>query len=109
MATEKSPKDAPHKLLAQALAKAKSVSRDGVLRSIDLERNVKTRLSTAGCLTEIMRGWYLLGTPGLGGADGDSTAWFGGFWSFLSYYLSERFGEKGYCLSAEASVDIHSG
>lgn len=109
MASETLQKDPPHKLLAQALAKAKTSSREGVLKGSDLDRTIKERLSAAGCLIEIIKGWYILATPGLDGSDGSSTAWFGGFWSFLKYYLSDRFGEKGYCLSAEASIDIHSG
>src|SRR5262249_11286780 len=78
-------------------------------KASDLERGIKTRLWIAGYVTEIMKGWYLLATPGGKGAPGGSTAWFGSFWSFLKYYLSDRFGEKGYCLSAEASLDLYAG
>lgn len=104
MVTEK--KEAPNKLLASALSKARAASQNGVLKASDLERGVKERLSAAGCLIEIMKGWYLLTAPG---ADGSSTAWFGGFWSFLKYYLADRFGKSGYCLSAETSIDLHAG
>lgn len=96
----------PHKLLAAALSKAVAASRDGILKASLLDRGVRERLSAAGCLTEIIKGWYMLSQPG---ATGGSTAWFGGFWSFVEYYLSDRFGKKGYCLSAESSVDSHSG
>ncbi|HSA59558.1 MAG TPA: Fic family protein [bacterium] len=106
MASDKTQKESPNKLLATALSKAKAASQEGVLRASDLERGVKERLSAAGCLMEVMKGWYLLTKPG---ADGTSTAWFGGFWSFLKYYLSDRFGKNGYCLSAETSIDLHSG
>lgn len=109
MAIESIKKDPPHKLLAQALVKAKSASREGVLKAADLERGIKERLAAAGCLIEIIKGWYLLANPGIDGSDGSSTAWFGSFWAFLKYYLSDRFGEKDYCLSAEASIDIYSG
>lgn len=106
MAEEKPQNNKLNKLLAIALSKAKASSRAGVVKAADLPRDVKTRLSTAGCLMEVIKGWYLLTSPGTGG---DSTAWFGGFWSFIKYYLSDRFGKDGYCLSAESSVDIHAG
>lgn len=109
MAPDKTQKEAPNKLLATALSKAKATSQEGVLKASDLERGVKERLSAAGCLIEVMKGWYLLTKPQSGGPDGGSTAWFGGFWSFLKYYLSDRFGKNGYCLSAETSIDLHSG
>lgn len=99
-------KKTPHAALAAALAKAKAANRDGILKATDLERGVKERLMAAGCLVEIIKGWYLLTRPG---ADGGSTTWFGGFWSFVGHYLSDRFGKGGYCLSAESSMDIHSG
>lgn len=103
---EEMQKNRPHKLLATALSKAVAVSRDGILKASDLERGVRERLSAVGCLTEIIKGWLMLSQPG---ATGGSTAWFGGFWSFVSYYLSDRFGKKGYCLSSESSLDIHAG
>lgn len=95
-----------HKLLATALLKAMSVSQDGILKASDLDRGVRERLVAAGCLTEIIKGWHVLTQPG---ATGGSTVWFGGFWSFVNYYLTDRFGKKGYCLSAESSLDIHTG
>lgn len=106
MPEKKSQKNNPNKLLANALSKAKKASRDGVVKATDLERSVKTRLLTAGCLMEVIKGWYLLTSPG---SDGSSTAWFGGFWTFAKYYLADRFGKEGYCLSAESSIDIYSG
>ncbi len=96
----------PHKGLAAALLKAVAASRNGILKATDLDRGVRERLSVAGCLTEIIKGWHVLTQPG---TMGGSTAWFGGFWSFVSYYLSDRFGKKGYCLSSESSLDIHAG
>lgn len=106
MPSRGSQKRKPNQRLAQALSMAKAVSRDGVLKASDLERGVRVRLTTAGCLIEIIKGWYLLTSPG---ATGSSTAWFGGFWSFIKYYLADRFNEDGYCLSAESSIDLHTG
>ncbi|TVQ80273.1 MAG: Fic family protein [Bradymonadales bacterium] len=101
---EKKEGNSPNKLLAEALKKAKSVSKGGVVKSTDLTRLVRERLIKANCLFEIFRGWYLLTTPS---AAGSSTAWYDGLWAFISYYLSDRFGADGYCLSAEASLNLH--
>lgn len=103
---KKTRENPPHKLLATALLKAVAVSRDGILKASNLDRGVRERLSAAGCLTEIIKGWHVLTQPG---ATAGSMVWFGGFWSFVSYYLTDRFGKKGYCLSAESSLDIHTG
>jgi hypothetical protein len=106
MVQKKPTKEKPNKLLGTALSQAKAISHDGVMKASKLDRGVKKRLLVAGYLMEVMKGWYLLTQPN---ALGTSTAWFGGFWSFLKYYLSDRFGKKGYCLSAESSIDLLSG
>ncbi len=97
---------AEHQLLAESLNHAKASARNGVLRSADLDRSHRERLQRSDCLLEVIKGWYLLTSPG---AAGSSTAWFGGFWYFLAFYLSDRFGEDGYCLSAESSLTLLSG
>jgi hypothetical protein len=96
----------PHQQLAEALSFAHSKSKDGVIKSAELPRQYKTRLMNAGYLTEVLRGWYLLTQPE---AAGSSAAWFGGFWAFVKYYLEDRFGKDGYCLSAESSANVHAG
>ncbi|MBI2337113.1 MAG: Fic family protein [Deltaproteobacteria bacterium] len=88
------------------MSQAKELSQEGVLKATDLGRKIKSRLSAAGCLIEILKGWYLLTSPG---GRGGSTAWFGGFWPFIKYYLSDRFGKTGYCLSAESSLNLYAG
>lgn len=57
-------------------------------------------------LQEIIKGWYLLVKPSL--AEGDSSVWYANFWDFLRIYLNVHFGDQ-YCLSAENSLDLHSG
>ncbi len=52
-----------------------------------------------------MRGWFFVSDPQL---PQGATAWFGSYWEFLRQYLAERFAEE-YCLSAEASLLLHSG
>lgn len=96
----------PNQLLAESLKAAKEAARDSILRSDDLKRADRERLIKSQCLTEIIRGWYLLTSPDGGGG---STAWFGGFWAFLRHYLNDRFGEGDYCISAESSASLHAG
>lgn len=55
---------------------------------------------------EMKKGWLLLTDPTKNA--GDSTLWYANYWNFLSLYLETRFG-KAYCLSAEASLMLHTG
>jgi hypothetical protein len=96
----------PHQLLAESLKAAKLASRDGIVKSESLKRADRERLIKAQCLTEVIRGWYIL-TSADGG--GGSTSWFGGFWAFIKHYLDDRFGESEYCISAESSLSLHAG
>lgn len=100
------PRKKPHQLLAESLKAAKSVATDSIVRTDKLSRAHKSRLETAGCLTKIISGWYLLTSPDGGGG---STAWYCGFWAFLKHYLNDRFGENEYCISAESSLSMHAG
>jgi hypothetical protein len=95
----------PNEILAKALRGVKTIAENGIVKSSDLKRQDREILVSAGSLTEIIRGWYLLTSPEAAG----STAWFGGFWAFLMYYLNERFGEDHYCLSAESSLSLYAG
>jgi fido (protein-threonine AMPylation protein) len=99
-------KKKPHMLLAESLKAAKAVAKDSIVKSVQLDRSHRERLVKAGCLTPIIRGWYLLTSPDAGSG---STPWFGGFWAFAKHYLDERFGKNEYCLSAESSLGLHSG
>ncbi|MCO5113609.1 MAG: Fic family protein [Bdellovibrionaceae bacterium] len=100
------PKQKPHEILAEALTHAKQVSGEkGVLKHSDLESKYIQVLKKGGWLTPIIKGWYLLNKPE---DTGTSTVWYVGFWSFLKAYLEDRLGKDGYCLSAEASVSLHT-
>ena len=92
--------------LANALERATAAARKKVVKSASLQRGDRELLTDRGYLQEIFKGWYLLGRP-IDKA-GDSTAWYGAFWDFLSVYLEERFGAD-YCLSASSSIDVHIG
>lgn len=94
-----------NKFLAQALIEAKAKGKNSVIRSEDLDRGTRERLTQAGYLEEVMRGWYLLTTPS---GVGTTTLWFSSYWEFIGQYLKDRFGED-YCLSAESSLEIHVG
>jgi len=96
----------PNQLLARYLEAVKAVARESVVRGKDLTQRQRRFLLKAGCLIEVMKGWYLLAPPGVQG--GDTTLWHGNFWTFLGLYLDERFG-GGYCLTAETSLDLWAG
>jgi len=81
-------------------------SKRAVFKSTEFSRVHKERLLKAGFLFEIRKGWLLLADPAK--KAGDSTLWYSNYWNFLSFFLEERFGE-GYCLSAEASLALHTG
>lgn len=97
----------PNQQLAESLKIAKELAKETVIQSAQLDRVHRERLIKAGCLTEVIRGWYLLTSPDA--SNGGSTAWFGGFWAFTKRYMDERFGENQYCVSAESSLGFHAG
>lgn len=93
-------------LIADSLQRAKAKAQDGILRSSDLSPGDRSRLVRSGWLTQIMRGYYLLGTPG---REGESGVWYGhDFRAFARVYLAERFSRE-YCLSAKDSIELHLG
>src|SRR2546423_7363507 len=98
--------DSTQNKLAHALQRATTVARKHVVKSASLPRPDRELLTERGYLQEILKGWYLLSRP-IEKA-GDSTAWYGVFWDFLSVYLEGRFATD-YCLSASSSIDVHIG
>ncbi|HEX2010123.1 MAG TPA: Fic family protein, partial [Roseateles sp.] len=74
--------------------------------SADLTEEHRLLLTDAGFLRPVMKGWYVSSNPR--DAEGDSTAWYASFWSFVSGYLGKRFGKR-YCLNPEASLLLHTG
>jgi len=93
------------KQLAQALEVLHRVDRNGIVRAKDLPRTIRERLLKAGFVAPIIKGWYCQSNPG---ARPGHTAWLPYYWEFVSQYLHSRF-KAHYCLSAEASLQIHSG
>lgn len=92
-------------LLAKLLTEARAAAVGHVIKSSALERQTRERLTAAGYLSEVMRGWYLLTTPA---GVGTSTLWYSNYLDFVREYLTERFGQD-YCLTAESSLDLVSG
>ena len=93
--------------LAAALGRVEKVARQGIVQSSGMQRPDRERLQRAGWLQPIIKSWYLFGlSPDAG--PGSTALWYGHFWDFARYYLTDRFGED-YCLSAECSLDLHTG
>ncbi len=90
-----------NKKLAEDLKTAKEKSRDNIIISSDLPNTLFRRLRKLGWLSEIIKGWYILKTPNAD--NGESTLWYENFWSFINYYLNEKYGSD-YCLSAMSSI-----
>jgi hypothetical protein len=98
----------PASKLAQSLEILRQLQSEGnvAIRSSDLSRVHRQRLSKNGFLSEVMKGWYIPTRPDQSG--GESTAWFASFWSFCATYLRARFGDDWH-LSPEQSLSLHAG
>ena len=95
-----------HQLLAESLERVQAEAVEGIVKSEVIGRRDRERLLKGGWLQPIMGGWYVLCSPS--GAEGSSTAWYTVFWNFIHQYLNTRY-QQAYCLSAEASLDLHVG
>lgn len=97
----------PNEKLAEALKALKRLQakHNGAIESGDLKDAHRVILVDEGFLRQVMKGWYVCADPG--DREGDSTAWYAGFWSFVSGYLRKRF-SKRYCLNADASLLLHT-
>lgn len=71
----------------------------------EISRTHLNRLLSNGWLQEVMKGWYIPSRPG---SEGDTTVWYTSYWHFVRAYADSRFGSD-WCLSAESSLDFHSG
>jgi hypothetical protein len=93
--------------LAEALNDLRLVQETGsrVVRSSDLSRAARERLTNAGFLLEVLKGWYVSTHPSA--RPGDTTPWYSSFWEFCSRYCSARF-EQAWHLSAEQSLKLHA-
>jgi fido (protein-threonine AMPylation protein) len=76
------------------------------IKTSEINRTHRERLSKNGFLKEVAKGWYIAANPNEG--VGDSTSWYTSYWQFCSRYLSDKY-KTDYCISAEQSILIHAG
>lgn len=96
----------PNEKLAQSLEILRGLAPAGAIPSRSLSRVHRERLTSAGFLTEVVKGWYIQTRPNEGFSDG--TAWFAGMREFVASYCTERFGQDWH-LGPELSLMLHSG
>ncbi len=98
----------PAEKLATSLEVLKELQDKGItaIRSSDISRTHRERLTSGGFLKEVMKGWYIPARPDE--TVGESTAWFTSYWDFCAAYLTERFGSD-WSLSPEQSLHLHAG
>lgn len=98
----------PAEKLATSLEVLKELQDKGItaIRSSDITRTHRERLTNGGFLKEVMKGWYIPARPDE--TLGESTAWFTSYWDFCAAYLTERFGSD-WSLSPEQSLHLHAG
>jgi hypothetical protein len=98
----------PAEKLAESLELLQKLQDRGVaaIRSGDLTRTHRERLTKNGFLKEVMKGWYIPSRPDETG--GESTAWFASYWKFCASYLQHLKGND-WCLSPEQSLSLHAG
>ena len=96
----------PSEKLAKSLEILHELQKRGVvaIRSADLTRTHRERLTKNSFLQEVIKGWYIPARQDE--TAGESTAWYAAFWAFCAAYLSHRKG-KDWCLSPEQSLSLH--
>jgi hypothetical protein len=97
----------PSEKLAESLNVLHKLQERGLvaIRSGDLTRTHRERLSQNGFLREVIKGWYISSRPDE--ASGESTAWYTSFWPFCAAYLQHLKGNN-WCLSPEQSLSLHA-
>ena len=102
----------PNEKLAASLEQLKALQDKGlrVIRSAALSRTHRERLSKAGYLHEVIKGWHLSARPEVssGGHEGSTASWFAGMRDFVAGYCEDRFGASWH-LSADQSLLLRSG
>ena len=95
----------PSEKLAASLEVLHALQERGMvaIRSGDLSRTHRERLTKNGFLEEVIKGWYVPARPD--DTAGESTAWYASFWGFCAAYLKYRF-KTDWCLSPEQSLSL---
>lgn len=76
------------------------------IKTSEINRTHRERLTKNGFLREVAKGWYIAANPNEN--FGDSTSWYTLYWQFCSRYLKDKYDDE-YYISAEQSILIHSG
>jgi hypothetical protein len=76
------------------------------IKSSEINRTHRERLSKNGFLKEVSRGWYIVTNPE--DQQGESTPWYTSYWNFCSRYLEDKYNGK-YCISPDQSLLLHVG
>ncbi len=76
------------------------------IKSSEISRTHRERLSKNGFLKEVSKGWYIVTNPE--DRQGDSTSWYTSYWNFCSRYLDDKY-KSEYCISPEQSLSLHVG
>jgi fido (protein-threonine AMPylation protein) len=97
----------PSEKLAESLDVLHELQQQGnvALRSADLSRTHRERLTKNGFLNEVIKGWYISSRPGEN--TGESTSWYASFWVFCAAYLNRLKGDN-WILSPEQSLCLHA-
>jgi len=97
----------PSDKLAESLEVLHELQAKGniAIRSADLSRTHRERLTKNGFLQEVLKGWYISAHPDE--TTGESTAWYASFWQFCAAYLKQLKGDD-WCLSPEQSILLHA-
>lgn len=97
----------PSEKLAESLEVLHTLQERGTvaIRSGDLTRVHRERLSKNGFLQEVVKGWYIPARPDE--TTGESTAWYASYWQFCIAYLRHLKGND-WCLSPEQSLSLHT-
>lgn len=98
----------PSEKLAESLEVLRLLQERGLvaIRSDDLTRTHRERLTQNAFLQEVIKGWYIPSRPD--GPTGESTVWYASFWKFCGAYLENLKGAD-WCLSPEQSLSLHAG
>jgi Fic/DOC family len=99
----------PGEKLAESLEKLKSLQdKEGIvaIRSKEINRVHRERLTKNGFIKEVTKGWYIASDPNE--KTGETTSWYTSYWQFCARYLEKKYGND-YCISPDQSLLIHTG
>ena len=97
----------PSEKLAESLEVLHKFQKCGVvaIRSGELTRTHRERLTRNSFLQEVIKGWYVPAHPDE--TAGESATWYAAFWPFCAAYLQHLKG-KDWCLAPEQSLSLHA-